>query len=442
VQETTHSPVEQADLREMVGHNECVQAEETLEEVHKRFAQHQFEFMAVMDGPTVLGICSRQQIGMVLGARFGFSLYSRSPVREFLVKQMTGATVGQPISDVLTKVFSRSEETLFDDVVLLDEQGRTLGLIFARTLVRLQHALVREKIQQLEKRQREINQKNEQLEDDLRLAHEIQLALLPDEFLNVPLKPAEHESSLRFYHRYKPAGLVSGDFFHVLRISDDSVGVFICDVMGHGVRSAFITAMLRALVEELRQFGEDPGELLTHVNGELKAILKQVGNPMFATAFYLVADVRRGNVRFARAVHPPPLQLNRRTGEVKPLCCLPGTEGPALGVFPTARYGNSSGSLDASDCIFLFTDGLYEVFDAASNEFGRERLTDAIHSRCAMPLQQLVDDVFGEVLTHSVNHEFEDDVCLVGMEICHARHGVSCGDEAAQSLFGSRVSVG
>jgi len=152
------SPVEQADLRLMIGHRECVQAAESLETVHKRFAQHEFQFMAVLDGPRVVGLCSRQQVGMVLGGRFGFAIHSRSPVREMLVKETTAATVGEAISEVLARVFSRPDPTLFDDVVLLDEQGGLLGLIFARTLVRLQNAFLLEKIQQLEIKQRDINQ--------------------------------------------------------------------------------------------------------------------------------------------------------------------------------------------------------------------------------------------------------------------------------------------
>jgi serine phosphatase RsbU (regulator of sigma subunit) len=409
------TPVELADLRLMVGHCECVQVSESLEAVHARFAQHPYEFMAVLDGERVLGLCSRQRIGMVLGARYGFALYSRSPVRNVLV-QHTSAMLGHPISDVLATVFSRSEDTMFDDVVLVDEEGRMLGLIFARTLVRLQNALLLEKIEQLEKRQREINQKNEQMEEDLRLAREIQLALLPETLLKFSAK-GDSKQGFHFYHRFQPAGVVSGDFFHLLRLSERAVGVLVCDVMGHGVRSAFITAMLRTLVEELRQFGEDPGELLTRVNAELKAILRQMGQPMFATAFYLVADLITGEMRFSRAGHPNPMHLNRAAGEVKPLRCLPGTQGPALGVFPDARYGTSFGRLATNDCLFLFTDGLYEVFDTSATEFGRDRLAEAIQRRRQSPLAELVDEVFGEVLNYSASHQFEDDVCLVGLEV-------------------------
>jgi len=90
------------DLLRMVGHRENVQANETLQAVHKRFAQRQFGFMAVLDGVRLLGLCSRQQIGMILGARFGFAIHSGKPIREHLLGETTRVGINEPISRVLT----------------------------------------------------------------------------------------------------------------------------------------------------------------------------------------------------------------------------------------------------------------------------------------------------------------------------------------------------
>src|SRR5215469_17248601 len=143
----------------MIAHRECVQADDALQAVHKRFASHDFEFMAVLDGDELLGLCARRQVGMMLGARYGFALYSSKPIRGALVPATTSVAVGQPITEVLKIVFSRPDETFFDDVVLLDEEGKLQGLIFARTLVRLQHRLLLDNIGRLEKQQLEISEK-------------------------------------------------------------------------------------------------------------------------------------------------------------------------------------------------------------------------------------------------------------------------------------------
>ena len=81
------------------------------------------------------------------------------------------------------------------------------------------------------------------------MAREIQLAMLPQQYPSFPLGVQPSESLLQFRHRYHPTGQVGGDFFNVLPLAPTKAGLFICDVMGHGVRSALVTAMVRALVE-------------------------------------------------------------------------------------------------------------------------------------------------------------------------------------------------
>lgn len=411
-------PAQNSELLGMVAHRECVQANDALENVHKQFAKHDFEYMAVLDGERLVGLCARRQVGMMLGARFGFALYANKPVSpQALVSATTAVSIGLPISEVLKIVFSRPDETFFDDVVLLNKEGKFQGLIFARTLVRLQHRLLLENIDRLEKQQREITEKNTQMEEDLQMAREIQQALLPQQYPRVPANVDGSEGWLRFSHYYHPAGAVSGDFFHVQSISETAAGVFICDVMGHGVRSAFITAMLRALVEELRPLGNDPGELLTRMNSELRSILRQTGGPMFATAFYLMADASSGEIRYAKAAHPNPLHLRRNAESLTPLVCSPGTQGPPLGLIDGSRYATNTSSLAAGDVILFYTDGVHEVFDPNNSEFGDKGLHAAILKRRGLPLQSLLNGVVSDARDFAGNSHFSDDVCLVGMEL-------------------------
>ena len=73
---------------------------------------------------------------------------------------------------------------------------------------------------------------------------------------------------------------MGGDFFTVSALSENEAGVFICDVAGHGVRSALVTAMIRALAEELNPLATNPGQFLSKLNSDLHAILKHTGTPM------------------------------------------------------------------------------------------------------------------------------------------------------------------
>jgi hypothetical protein len=95
-------------------------------------------------------------------------------------------------------------------------------------------------------RTRELEDKNKQMSEELRMAHELQTALLPRTFPTIPPDVADQDSALQFLSFYFPTGDVSGDFFNVFPVGREAVGVLICDVMGHGVRSALITSMILA----------------------------------------------------------------------------------------------------------------------------------------------------------------------------------------------------
>ena len=270
----------------------------------------------------------------------------------------------------------------------------------------------------VQERTRELRAKNQQMEEELQMARELQIALLPQKFPTVPAHVPVHESALRFLSLYFPTGDVSGDFFNVFPIGEKAAGIFICDVMGHGVRSALITSMIRGLVEEHGQAAGDPGELLTRVNRALALILKQADTTMFATCFYVVADVERAQLRFANAGHPSALHMHGSNGAAKK---LQGSErpGPAMGIFPTVNYITSSTPMKKGDRVMLFTDGLFEVEDTAGALFTEEQLHSTVTRYAALPAHEFFDRVINDVRQFSKRQSFDDDVCVVGMEVQH-----------------------
>jgi serine phosphatase RsbU (regulator of sigma subunit) len=225
----------------------------------------------------------------------------------------------------------------------------------------------------VQERTRELRLKNQQMEEELQMARELQIALLPQKFPTVPADVPIQESALQFLSLYFPTGDVSGDFFNVFPIGEKAAGIFICDVMGHGVRSALITSMIRGLVEEHVQAAADPGELLTRINRALAVILKQADTTMFATCCYVVADVERAQLRFANAGHPSALHIQHGNGAAHKLQGK-GRPGPAIGIFPTANYVTSSNPMKKGDRVMLFTDGLFEVEDASGTLFTEDQL--------------------------------------------------------------------
>lgn len=259
-----------------------------------------------------------------------------------------------------------------------------------------------------------LREKNEQMEDELKMARELQMAMLPHHFPKIPREG--RETALEFFSFYFPTAAVSGDFFSIIPLSDTSVGVFICDVMGHGVRAALVTAMMRALVEELSQKTNDPGQLLTQINRGLVGILHHADTVMYATAFYAVADVGRGQMLYANAGHPAPLHLCRQLGEVTSLRA-DGKRGGALGLFDNATYVSSRRPLASQDLVLLFTDGLFEVEDANQEQYSQERLLAAVRQRANLPSKELLSELLREIEQFGMQKEFVDDVCLIGAEV-------------------------
>jgi serine phosphatase RsbU (regulator of sigma subunit) len=197
-------------------------------------------------------------------------------------------------------------------------------------------------------------------------------------------------------------------------------GVFLCDVAGHGVRSALVTAMIRALVEELKPAAMDPGQFLTKLNNDLCAILKHAGTPLLTTAFYLVADGQSGRMRYANAGHPKPIHLRRSTGQAVPLLNASGKSHPALGLLEGALYPSSELTLAPKDLVLLYTDGLVEVQDQQGELYTPQLLLAAIQKRLSLSASQLFDELLEEIRHFATDAEFTDDVCLVGMDFAGA----------------------
>jgi serine phosphatase RsbU (regulator of sigma subunit)/CheY-like chemotaxis protein len=332
------------------------------------------------------------------------------------------------------------------DFVLKDRLGR-LGAAVSRALgeVAEREALRRaqaelytcnmELEQRVRDRTRELREKNELMEEELRMAHELQQALLPRHFPPVPLGVAEEQSAVRVCSLYRASHFVGGDCFNVTRVSDTALSVFICDVMGHGVRAALVTAMLRALEEQLGEKAADPALLLSEMNHALCHIFEEAETLVFASACALTVDVANGRVTFANAGHPSPLLVRRAKGRVDSLggavCAgahapsslypagvkMRSARGPALGIFSEAEYSNESCEVEAGDVVLLFTDGLFEVENARGELFNESGLREAIARFAKLAPEALIRAAVEAAEKFASGRPFPDDMCVVGLEI-------------------------
>jgi sigma-B regulation protein RsbU (phosphoserine phosphatase) len=298
---------------------------------------------------------------------------------------------------------------------LYDEEGELLGLVSTtRDITAIKYAE-----EQLAKYAQELREKNEQLEEDLETARELQNALLPQQYPRFPSSASAEGSALRFQHFFRSSLAIGGDFFHVFQISDSTAGVLIADVMGHGVRAALVAAILRTLVEDSREHATDPAKLLRELNRGISAILKHVHLPIFASACYLVADISRGELHYANAGHPTPLCVHREPQSAEPLPLTAAKRDPVLGIFANADYHSASCTLCAGDTVLLFTDGLFEVQAADAQYYDQSRLLNSVRQRVGLRADELCKELVDDVQQFAAERSFVDDVCLIAMEIDH-----------------------
>jgi signal transduction histidine kinase len=155
--------VEQLDIVSQIEHAECVPATMMLDAVYDAFKTHGREFAGVVDGRRLVGVVSRGHVGFLLGARYGFAIYGRRPVGDYL---MAGALVvprETQIVGLLERALGREGETFHDDVAIVEGNGDFLGLISVRTLVRLQSRRVEEKQMIEDEQHAALGEKNQQL---------------------------------------------------------------------------------------------------------------------------------------------------------------------------------------------------------------------------------------------------------------------------------------
>jgi len=259
--------------------------------------------------------------------------------------------------------------------------------------------------------EQELQRRTEEMETDLQMACQIQESFFPREYPVFPRGVPEEASQLRFAHRYIPAATLGGDFFDVIPLSDTQCGVLVCDVMGHGVRAGLLTALIRGVVEEFAPRVAEPALVLAEINRGLMPIIRQTGQPVFATAFYAIIDTLAATVHYANAGHPPPVIRHRASDLISSL----GWDNPepAAGLMESFVYSSRAVPFEPGDTLLAYTDGFMEASDATGAMFGKIRLAAFLREHVALTGRPLIDRLVEEIVTFTGRRDFDDDLCAV-----------------------------
>lgn len=236
------------------------------------------------------------------------------------------------------------------------------------------------------------------IQQELDVARRMQQSIVPTKFSS--------RSDVEIYARMNPAKEVGGDFYDYFWLSETKIGVVIADVSGKGVPAALFMAVARTLLRGIAPTVAGPGACIALVNNLLAEDNEET---MFVTLFYGILDVCSGLLTYANGGHNRPCVVDLG-GTVSR---LPGLGGIALGVVKDVSYTEGRTVLDPGSTLLLYTDGITEAFNPASEGFGEERLDEVLATFAKGSVEALLSHLVGAVHEFAQGAPQSDDItCL------------------------------
>ncbi len=245
----------------------------------------------------------------------------------------------------------------------------------------------------------ELEKKNRTIMQELRLARQIQMNLIPQEMPSIP--------GITITALYHPMAEIGGDYYNFIRYRDDrALGLFVSDVAGHGVPAALIAAMVNTLITMAGEERWQSDGLLKYINDNIR----ENASDHFLTALYAVYRPEDRRLTYTRAGHSPPLMV--RDGEV----FLLESRGPLLGVKDDINLETKVLECMPGDIILLYTDGLTEATNHKREPF-ETVIHDVLKDAASAPKGEKIYWIWEALLTFRRGEPFEDDVLILCMEI-------------------------
>ena len=247
------------------------------------------------------------------------------------------------------------------------------------------------------------------LEEELRIAHEIQMSLLPQGPLRM--------RGVSVTALCIPAREVGGDYYDLLPLDDHRLGVLIADVSGKGTSAALYMAELKGLVLSLSRIHASPRDLLVNAN---RLIAEHLDARSFITMTYAVIDLQRGTMTYARAGHTPLIYVPgagaRHANILAPDGMVLGLKIDRGEMFERLLQEDTIALRPGDLCVF-FTDGISEAMNARDDCFGEGRLGQLVEAHADLPSDELRERVLREISAFVGDAPQHDDMTMILLKV-------------------------
>jgi len=234
----------------------------------------------------------------------------------------------------------------------------------------------------------------QRLETQLEVARQVQLELLP---ARDPELEGFDISAYNF-----PTEEVSGDYYDWVRLYDDQIGFVIADVSGKGVPAALLMSFLRASLRAASHIGYAPHISMSKVN---YLLWESIERNQFVTAFYGVLDATNRTVAYSNAGHNPPILMDA-DGQAR----FEERGGVPLGMFRDSRYYEYYETIAPGQILVIYTDGVTEANNLDGQEYGRDRLVDAVRRCRDLSARKMIDFLHRDLMEWTGSRGAGDDV--------------------------------
>jgi len=230
----------------------------------------------------------------------------------------------------------------------------------------------------------------------------------------------------------QPARGVGGDYYDFLAFDNQQIGIAIADVAGKGISAALlmstVQASLRSQTMVHNAAAQPAGSLAELVVSMNRLLCRATGEANYVTFFYAQFDERTQELTYVNAGHNPPFLLRPSNGEAAPAagesgsdaangCLKLTTGGPFIGMFDQCCYEQETIQLHKGDLLVAYTDGVTEALNTAGEEFGEDRLEEAMMAVAHLPASEVRDRVVKRVLAWCVGAPQYDDLTFIVVKV-------------------------